>query len=105
MTPMGQLDEAARQDVSTKELEASVAHLCGLGEKVAGSEEERKACAYITSRLEAYGYTPTVHEFESYISYPRSARLVVHPGGKSIDIPTVGVAFGLSTGPDGITED
>ncbi len=102
---MGQLDEAARGYVSTKELEASVAHLCALGEKVAGSEEEKKACAYITSRLESYGYTPTVHEFESYISYPRSAKLTIHAGKESIDVPAVGVAFGLSTGPDGVTDD
>ena len=102
---MGQLDEAARQDVSSQELENSVAHLCGLGEKVAGSEEEKKACDYLTSRLEAYGYKPVVHEFESYISYPRSAKLVVHMDGKSIEIPAVGVAFGLSTGADGVTDD
>jgi hypothetical protein len=94
-----------RDLVSTAELEASVAHLCGIGEKVSGTEEERKACDFITSRLKAWGYTPTVHTFESYISAPRSAKLSVHAGGKTITIPAVGVAFGLSTGPDGITED
>ena len=102
---MNQSDAAVRELVSTQELEASVAHLCSLGEKVSGSEEERKACDFITSRLKAYGYTPTVHTFESYISYPRSAKLSIHAGGKTIVIPAVGVAFGLSTGPDGITED
>lgn len=31
--------------------------------------------------------------------------IAVHVGGKSIDVPAVGVAFGLSTGPDGVTDD
>jgi len=102
---MSVLDVATRELVSTRELEASVSHLCSLGEKVAGSEEERKACDFLTARLAAYGYAPKVHSFESYISYPRSARLLIHSGGRSVEVPAVGVAFGLSTGPDGITED
>ena len=102
---MTDLTKTARENVSSKLLEATVAHLCGLGEKVSGSEEERKACGYLVSQLKAYGYIPTVHEFDSYISYPRSARLTIRAAGKAIDIPGVGVAFGLSTGPDGVTED
>ena len=102
---MATLDATARELVSAKELESTVAYLCKLGEKVAGSQEERKACDYLTDRLKAYGYTPVVHEFDSYISYPRSAKLVVTVAGKRIDIPAVGVAFGQSTPQDGITED
>ena len=102
---MNQSDAALRDLVSTKELEASVAHLCAIGEKVSGTEEERKACDFITARLTAYGYTPTVHTFESYISAPRSAKLAIHAGGRTVTVAAVGVAFGLSTGPDGITED
>ena len=97
--------QSARDDVSTEHLDSTVAHLCGLGEKVSGSEEEKKACDYLVKQLKAYGYTPTVHEFDSYISYPRSARLSIHINSKTIDIPAVGVAFGMSTGPDGVTED
>ena len=102
---MADLTKSAREIVSSKDLEATVAHLCNLGEKVSGSEEERKACDYLVSRLKSYGYTPTVHEFDSYISYPRSAKLTVHAGGKAVDVAAVGVAFGLSTGPDGVTTD
>lgn len=102
---MTDLTKRARELVSSADLEATVAHLCSLGEKVSGSEEERKACDHLVAKLKSYGYTPTVHEFDSYISYPRSAALKVHAGGKSIDIPAVGVAFGLSTGPDGVTDD
>jgi len=95
---MNQSDAAVRELVSTQELEASVAHLCALGEKVSGSEEERKACEFLTARLKAYGYAPTVHTFESYISYPRSAKLSILAGGKTIVIPAVGVAFAVSRG-------
>ena len=102
---MADLTIPARDSVSSKDLEATVAHLCSLGEKISGSEEERKACDYLISKLKSYGYTPTVHEFDSYISYPRSAKLTIHAGGKRIDVPAVGVAFGLSTGPDGVTDD
>jgi aminopeptidase YwaD len=102
---MATLDAQARELVASTELESTVTYLCELGEKVAGSEEERKACDYLTNRLKAYGFTPVVHEFDSYISYPRSARLVVWAAGKRFDIPAVGVAFGLSTPRDGITED
>ena len=102
---MAKLDAAARELVSTKDLQDTVTYLCGLGEKVSGSEEERKACDYLTSRLKAYGYTPVVHEFDSYISYPRGANLAISAAGKRFDIPAVGVAFGQPTAADGITED
>src|SRR5262245_28044050 len=95
----------ARERVSTTHLEATVAHLCAIGEKVSGSDEELAACTYIVTQLKSYGYTPTVHEFDSYISYPRSAKLTVHGAANRMDIAAVGVAFGLSTGPDGITDD
>src|SRR5262245_38567286 len=104
-SPMSYSDAAARELVSARDLETSVAHLCSLGEKVAGGEEERRACEFLTQRLETYGYAPTVHTFESYISYPRSARLSVHHGGRTTDIPAVRVSFGLSTAPEGITQD
>ena len=102
---MVKLDADARELVSTKDLQDTVTYLCGLGEKVSGSEEERKACDYLTSRLKAYGYTPVVHEFDSYISYPRGASLAISAAGKRFDIPAVGVAFGQPTAVDGITED
>lgn len=102
---MVDLTKSAREKVSSEDLEATVANLCSLGEKISGSEEEKKACDYLVSKLKSYGYTPTVHEFDSYISYPRSATLKIHAGGKTLDVSAVGVAFGLSTGPDGVTDD
>ena len=50
---MARLDAKVRELVSSAELESTVTHLCGLGEKVAGSEEERKACDHLTGRLMA----------------------------------------------------
>jgi hypothetical protein len=98
------LDEEARTFVSTEALEETVSYLCSLGEKVSGSEEEKQACDYITGKLREYGYEPTVHTFQSYISYPRSAALTVH-GGERYSLDCVGVAFGLSTPEGGFTED
>jgi len=102
---MAQIEEAARELVSADPLQDSVAHLCGLGEKVAGSAEERRACDFLVGRLTAYGYAPIVHEFDSYISYPRAASLVVSAAGARLDVAAVGVAFGLSTPAGGFTEE
>lgn len=91
-----------REAVSTGELTETVTALCALGEKVAGSEEEKKACDILVGKLRSYGYEPTVHTFESYVSYPRATRLTVH-ATERFELPAVGVAFGLSTPPGGIT--
>jgi aminopeptidase YwaD len=102
---MAQLEGKAREAVAASELQSTVAYLCGLGEKVAGSEEEKLACDYLTSRLEAYGYAPVVNEFDGYVSYPRRASLAISAGGKRREIPAVGVAFGQSTPENGISEE
>jgi hypothetical protein len=102
---MSAIDAQAREIVSKKDLTQTVEYLCSLGEKVSGSEEEAKACAYIVDRLKEYGYEPTVHEFDSYLSYPRSAKLTVGEGANACELPCVGVAFGLSTPEGGFTAD
>ena len=48
---MASLDAEARELVACGELESAITNLCGLGEKVAHSEEERKACDHLMSRL------------------------------------------------------
>jgi aminopeptidase YwaD len=87
----------AREEVSSSSLTGTVEYLCSLGEKVSGSAEEEKACAFIVEQLRSYGYQPVVHTFESYLSYPRSTKLTIHAAGGSFELPAVGVAFGLST--------
>ena len=91
---MPTFDADARELVSTDDLYGSVEHLCAIGEKVAGSDEEGRACAYFVEKLRSYGYEPVVHEFDSYVSYPRSAALSrpVRPGTRRAAPPTRGRA-------------
>lgn len=98
------MDEQARGEVSPKALSDTVEYLSSLGEKVSGSDEERKACDHLVGKLREYGYEPVVHTFDSYISYPKSAALTV-VGKDTYSIDCVGVAFGLSTPDGGFTEE
>lgn len=95
-------EDAARSAVSAESLRESVDHLCSIGEKVAGSAEEKQACDYLTGKLSEYGIDHTVHTFESYVSYPRSARVLV-TAPESFEISAVGVSFGLSTPAEGFS--
>ena len=101
---MPAIDADARSLVSPEDLTATVKYLCSLGEKVSGSAEEEKACAYLVERLKSYGYEPVVHVFDSYVSYPRATALTVQ-GRERYELPVVGVAFGLSTPPEGVTAE
>src|SRR5512132_2373193 len=101
---MAGLDVEVRKLVSEQALSDTVRHLCSIGEKVAGFPAEAQACKYITDKLTEFGVKHQVHTFESYVSYPRSARLIVH-GQEDYEIQAVGVAFGLSTPADGFTGD
>ncbi len=92
----------AREAVSAENLQHSVSTLCAMGEKVSGSAEEERACAYITGQLAAYGIEHTVHRFDSYLSYPKSARVLI-TAPQSLEIEAVGVAFGLSTPQGGFS--
>ena len=47
------IEKAARDDVSRNNLQTHIEYFCSLGEKLAGSDEEIKACDYIVSRLAA----------------------------------------------------
>ena len=97
-------EQRARQAVSTDGLQNSVSFLCSLGEKVPGTPEETEACDYITGKLAEYGIDHTVYRFDSYISAPVSARvLITQP--ENLEIDAVGVSFGLSTPPEGYSAD
>ena len=96
------VEQQGCQEVDHAALEKHVQYLCGIGEKLAGTPEEKKACEYIVGELRAAGITPTVHTCEALISHPISARLTV-------DFPEqhclegVGVSFGVSTPPAGFS--
>lgn len=101
---MTAIDAEAREIVSPDALTHSVNYLCSLGEKVSGSDEEEKACDYLVGKLREYGYEPVVHSFDIYMSYPRSAKLTVNAAG-GYELPSVGVAYGLSTPAGGFTAE
>jgi len=100
---MSSLDANARDLVSAEHLMDTCEKLCALGEKVAGSAEEEKACAIFTDALTRYGVKHEVHRFMSYISAPVSAALSLATADGRLDVPAVGVAFGQSTPAGGLT--
>ena len=97
-----QLEMRARGEVSQENLKAHIDYLCSLGEKLAGTKEEARACQYIADRLTEAGLEVTVHEFESYVSHPISASFSAFSPEK-IDVEGVGVSFGLSTPEQGFS--
>ena len=80
------------------------AHLdwCSGVRRDTGGPGEKKMVDYIVDTLAAEGMTPTVHEFDAYLSYPRHAVIeVLAPERKTIRCVTH--SFATSTGPDGLT--
>lgn len=98
------MSDALAASVSRDQLQSSVSFLCALGEKVPGTEEEARACEYITSKLSEYGIDHTVHKFDSYISAPVSAKLRID-APETREIEAVGVAFGLTTPAGGFSAE
>ena len=97
------LEESLRKSVSEDFLRKTASDLCSLGEKVSGTPEEEKACEIITKRLDESGIDYKVHRFDSYMSAPVSARLIIS-GPEKREIEAVGVSFGLSTPRMGFSE-
>ena len=80
------------------------AHLdwCSGVRRDTGGPGEKKMVDYIVDTLTAEGMTPTVHEFDAFLSYPRHAVIeVLAPERKTIRCVTH--SFATSTGPDGLT--
>lgn len=80
------------------------AHLdwCSGVRRDTGGPGEAKMVDYVVDTLTAEGMTPTVHEFDAYLSYPRHAVIeVLAPERKTIRCVTH--SFATSTGPDGMT--
>ena len=99
-----EIEAQIREAVSEANLQAHVDYFCSLGEKLAGTEEEAKACAYIMDQLSKAGVDAKVYEFESYVSHPMSAGFSIHfPEERSVE--AVGVSFGVSTPDDGFSAE
>ncbi len=75
-------------------------YLCQI-DRTSGSEGERTAVDYIAARLREYGCEVRVHEFDAYLSYPKSARLLA-PGVGGGEMPAKTRAFSAATGPEGV---
>ena len=69
--------------------------------RLAGTEDERKAAEYIAGQLEGYGVDAKIYDFDAYISYPGRAELeTVSPVERSYSCSPH--AFIASTPPEGI---
>jgi N-acetylated-alpha-linked acidic dipeptidase len=67
-----------------------------------GGSGEEAAAAYIASQLEAHGIPVTMHQFDAYLSYPRTAKLeVLSPEPHTLTCVTH--SFAASTPEHGLT--
>jgi hypothetical protein len=98
------IEKAAREEVSRENLQSHIEYFCSLGEKLAGSVEEVKACNYIVSQLAAAGIEAQVFEFEAYVSHPGPARVTTYFPEK-MSIEAVGISFSVSTPAEGLSAE
>jgi hypothetical protein len=71
-----------------------------------GTEDERRAAAYLRQRLAEAGVAAQTLTFPSYISWPRAGTLaVLGPDGAEEAIPVRTRSFGGTTAPGGITAE
>ncbi len=94
------LEAAILNEVSRDEMWKHMEFFCGF-DRTSGTENEFRAVDYIVRTLQSYGAPVEVHEFESYLSYPISARLVVFTGGPR-EVRAKTRSFSASTPADGI---
>lgn len=96
------LEKKAREAVSREALAEHVFAVSAMGEKIAGSAEEERACAYIVETLRAARVAVKVHTLDGYVNYPLRAELcVTFP--EPVIMEAVGAAFGVSTPPEGFS--
>lgn len=96
------LEAAAREAIRLDESKAlldTFVHLV----RESGTEDERKAAAYIVGRLQALGIPVTVHEPELYISNPIRAELAITVAGATRTLHARPPAMGRSTGEVAVT--
>lgn len=97
---MADLTARLMSDVSPNELMRHLEVFAGL-DRLSGGEGERRAVEYLAEVLRGYGVRTELLEFESYISYPLEAELLVlEPESRSIPCRTR--SFSVPTPPEGI---
>ena len=94
----------ARADVSAERLQEHLNHFSTLF-RDSGSEDERKAAAYIAEKLTEYGVQTHTYEFKSLISWPLEGKLELlnEDGTVAESITCRTRAFGMQTPEGGYT--
>ncbi len=94
------LEKRVLAEYSSGEVRKHLEYLTTLN-RLAGTEDERKAARYIKGKLEEYGVDAEIYEFDAYISYPGKAKLeTLSPLQKSF--PCLPHAFIASTPSEGM---
>ncbi len=97
---MADLTARLMSDVSPDELMRHLEVFAGL-DRLSGGEGERRAVEYLAEVLRGYGVRTELLEFESYISYPLEAELLVlEPESRGIPCRTR--SFSAPTPPEGL---
>lgn len=98
---MADKEGAFISSVDVAEMWKHLEFLCGF-DRMSGTDGEARAAEYIARVLKSYGVTVKVHEFDAYLSYPVSAR-VVASGGSELMAKTR--AFSESTPEGGVESE
>jgi N-acetylated-alpha-linked acidic dipeptidase len=105
VTEPSTLEAVARDAVDAKRLQQDLDHFSTLF-RDSGTEDERRAAAYLVDQLKGTGLQPKVLELPSYISWPRGGSLHVHEDdGSRIAVPARTRSFGGATDANGITAE
>jgi hypothetical protein len=99
----GERERIILAEYSDKEVRKHLEYLTTLN-RIAGTEDERKAAQYIKSKLDEYGVDSEIYEFDAYISYPGKSSLeILSPVQKTIpSFPRIHIA---PTPPEGIVAE
>jgi len=99
------LEATIRNEVDAERLQRHLEHFSTLF-RDSGTEDERRAAAYLVQQLAAYGLSVETLTFRSYISWPREGALRLHSGeGATTEVPARTRSFGGSTSATGVTAD
>ena len=99
------IERRLREAISADRLQRHLEHFSTLF-RDSGSEDERRAAEYVAEQVSAFGAKVKILTFDSLISWPLEARLVVtYPDGRSEEIPARPRSFGGVTPPEGIVAE
>lgn len=97
-----EIERQLREAVSPERLQQHLERFSTLF-RDSGSEDERRAAEYVAEQVRAAGARVEILTFDSLISWPLEATLVVtYPDGHSEEIPARPRSFGGVTPPEGI---